>query len=207
MKSITEAKTLEEGLCLGTPFVVRGLNLPCNLDACVTRAHIKDMDLFGYSEEGAEVWIKASEAFAQFRQESLNINIVDAPFPVLLDDELPMTLLRAVKKSQKKICLTLTRKGSYTPLHVDPDHGGGWMYLQQGIKKWQVMTVQADHFNPNQEGNLQDPPFDLDTEFVQESVIHAGDFLYFPALAPHRVWTNSNSFGVSGYAQPEFLTG
>jgi len=201
MKQIPEARSLQEGFDWGKPFVVRNLNLPCSLITCEERAHKQDMDLFGYDKVGRELWTKASEAFAKFKQDALTLNIVDAPFPVLLDEELPEILLKSVKKSRKKICLTLTRNGSYTPLHVDPNHGGGWMYLQQGIKKWQVMSVGPSHFNPSKEGNLQDPPHDLVADYVLESTIHQGDFLYFPALTPHRVWTYANSFGVSGYAK------
>jgi hypothetical protein len=201
MKKIPEARSLQEGFGWGTPFVLRGLHLPCSLTTCEERARKKDMDMFGYDKVGRELWTKASEAFAKFRQDALSLNIVDAPFPVLLDEELPEILLKFVKKSHKKICLTLTRNGSYTPLHVDPNHGGGWMYLQQGIKRWQVMSIGANHFNPSNEGNLQDPPHNLVADYVLESTIHPGDFLYFPALTPHRVWTYENSFGVSGYAK------
>ncbi len=201
MRKIPERKTLPDGLVLKTPFVIRGLNLPCNLAVCEERASKRDMELFGYGKGGAELWIWASEAFRQFRQESLSMNIVDAPFPVLLDTELPELLLKSVKRSRKKICLTLTRNGSYTPLHVDPNHGGGWMYLQQGIKKWQLIDVQENPFKPDKKGNYTDPPLDLDESYLYETTIHPGDFLYFPPLTPHRVWTYAHSFGVSGYAK------
>lgn len=201
MKKIPEASTLQEGFDWGTSFVVRGINLPCNLSTCEVRAQQKDMELFGYGKNGAELWMWASEAFKQFRQESLTMNIVDAPFPVLLDSELPEELLKVVKKSRKKICLTLTRNGSYTPLHVDPNHGGGWMYLQQGIKKWQLVNANENPLRADKAGNFIDPPLDLDTTYLAETTIQAGDFLFFPPLTPHRVWTYAHSFGVSGYAK------
>lgn len=201
MKKIPEASTLQEGFDWGTSFVVRGINLPCNLGTCEMRAQQKDMELFGYGKGGAELWMWASEAFQQFRQESLTMNIVDAPFPVLLDSELPEELLKVVKKSRKKICLTLTRNGSYTPLHVDPNHGGGWMYLQEGIKKWQLVNANENPLTADKTGNFIDPPPDLDAAYLEESIIYPGDFLYFPPLTPHRVWTYANSFGVSGYAK------
>ncbi|MBN8577180.1 MAG: hypothetical protein J0L66_09555 [Cytophagales bacterium] len=201
MKKISEVGSLQEGFALGTSFVVRGLKLPCNLTTCEQRAQQNDMELFGYGKGGAELWLWASEAFRQFRQEALSMNIVDAPFPVLLDSELPEDLLKVVKRSRKKICLTLTRNGSYTPLHVDPNHGGGWMYLQQGIKKWQLIDAKENPFEPDNAGNYIDPPPDLTTDYLEETTIHAGDFLYFPPLTPHRVWTYAHSFGVSGYAK------
>ncbi|MCW5909849.1 MAG: hypothetical protein KIT62_02185 [Cyclobacteriaceae bacterium] len=201
MKKIPEARTLQEGFDWGTSFVVRGLNLPCNLDTCEARARQKDMELFGYGKGGAELWIWASKAFKQFREEALTLNIVDAPFPVLQDEELPEVLGNAVKKTRKKICLTLTRNGSYTPLHVDPNHGGGWMYLQQGIKKWQLVDASRNPLVPDNAGNYTDPPLDLDATWLSETTIHPGDFLYFPPLTPHRVWTYAHSFGVSGYAK------
>jgi hypothetical protein len=199
MKRIPEAPSLQEGLSWGIPFVVRSFNLPCSLQTCEDRAQKRDMDLFGYGRGGAELWIKASEAFSQFRQDTLSMNIVDAPFPVLLDHEIPELLLKAVKRSRKKICLTLTRNGSYTPLHVDPNHGGGWMYLQQGIKKWQLIDPISNPLIPDKNGNYVDPPADAD--YLHEATIYPGDFLYFTALTPHRVWTYANSFGVSGYAK------
>jgi hypothetical protein len=201
MKKIPEARSLEEGFGWGVSFVVRGINLPCSLSVCENRAQENDMALFGYGRGGSELWIQASEAFSQFRQGSLTINIVDAPFPVLLDTDLPNTLLSAVKKSRKKICLTLTRNGSYTPLHTDPNHGGGWMYLQQGIKKWQLVDPKNNPIIPNPNGELKDPPQDWNADCLSESIIHPGDFLYFNPLTPHRVWTYENSFGVSGYAK------
>lgn len=201
MKKIPEARTLPEGFEWGTPFIIRGLNLPCDLNTCVQRARQKDMELFGYGKSGTELWMWASEAFQQFKTETLSMNIVDAPFPVLLDAELPADLLKAVKKSRKKICLTLTRNGSYTPLHVDPNHGGGWMYLQQGIKKWQLIDVYNNPLKPDKAGNYPDPPLDLDADYMYEATINPGDFLYFPPLTPHRVWTYAHSFGVSGYAK------
>jgi hypothetical protein len=201
MKTIPEARTLPEGFEWGTPFIIRGLNLPCNLNTCVQRALQKDMELFGYGKGGTELWLWASEAFQQFKTETLSMNIVDAPFPVLLDTELPDDLLKAVKKSRKKICLTLTRNGSYTPFHVDPNHGGGWMYLQQGIKKWQLVDVNNNPLVADKVGNYQDPPLDLEADYLYEATILPGDFLYFPPLTPHRVWTYAHSFGVSGYAK------
>jgi hypothetical protein len=201
MKKIPEARSLHEGFGWGTPFVLRGLQLPCSLNTCEERAQKKDMDMFGYDKSGTELWMKASEAFAKFKQGALTLNIVDSPFPVLLDEELPEILLDAVKKSRKKICLTLTRNGSYTPLHVDPNHGGGWMYLQQGIKKWQLVDAHQNPFIPDEKGNYADPPLNLDADYLYEVTINPGDFLYFTALSPHRVWTYENSFGVSGYAK------
>jgi hypothetical protein len=201
MKKIVEVHSLDEGFSLGTSFVVRSLNLPCKLGVCEERARENDMDLFGYIRGGNESWIKSSVAFSQFRKGSLSINIVDAPFPVLLDSDLPGSLLKAVKKSKKEICLTLTRNGSYTPLHTDPNHGGGWMYLQQGIKKWQLVDPNKNPFVPNADGDLPDPPQDLDEDYLSETIINPGDFLYFSPLTPHRVWTYENSFGVSGYAR------
>ena len=201
MKKIDEARSLEEGFGWGTSFVLRKLNLPCNLDVCVSRANKKDVDLFGYGKGGAELWIKASKAFSQFQNNELSMNIVDSPFPVLLDSDIPPILLRAVQKSKMDICLTLTRSGSYTPLHVDPNHGGGWMYLQQGIKKWQLIDPNQNPFKPNKEGNVEDPPKDWDADCLSETTIEAGDFLFFAALTPHRVWTYEDSFGVSGYAK------
>ena len=201
MRKIPESKNLQDGLALGAPFVIRKFNLPCSLTVCEKRASHRDMELFGYGKGGAELWIWASEAFKQFRKEELSMNIVDAPFPVLLDAELPELLLKSVKKSRKKICLTLTRNGSYTPLHVDPNHGGGWMYLQQGVKKWQLIDVNENPFKPDKKGFYADPPLDLDEPYLYETTIHPGDFLYFPPLTPHRVWTYAHSFGVSGYAK------
>lgn len=201
MEKIPEARSLQEGFDLGGNFVIRGLNLPCNLTTCEERARLKDMDLFGYGKGGRELWTTASEAFAKFKQDALTLNIVDAPFPVLLDEELPEILLNAVRKSKKKVCLTLTRNGSYTPLHVDPNHGGGWMYLQQGIKKWQLIDATQNPFELDIEGNLPDPPQDFDADYLLEATLNPGDFLYFTALTPHRVWTYENSFGVSGYAK------
>lgn len=201
MKKIPEAHSLQEGFGWGVSFVVRGLHLPCSLAVCEERARQKDVDLFGYGKGSHELWLKASEAFSAFKQDALSINIVDAPFPVLLDDELPEVLKHAVQKSKKKICLTLTRNGSYTPLHVDPNHGGGWMYLQQGIKKWQLIDAAQNPFLPDADGNLSDPPLDFDEPYVLEATLQSGDFLYFAPLTPHRVWTYANSFGVSGYAK------
>lgn len=201
MLKIPEASSLQEGLNWGVPFVIRGLNLPCSLQTCEERAQKHDMDLFGYGPSGSELWLKASKAFSQFRQEALSMNIVDAPFPVLLDHEIPEVLLKAVKKSRKKICLTLTRNGSYTPLHVDPNHGGGWMYLQQGIKKWQLVDGTNNPLSPDKNGDFIDPPQNLDADYLMETTIYPGDFLYFSPLTPHRVWTYADSFGVSGYAK------
>jgi len=50
MRKIPERKTLPDGLVLKTPFVIRGLNLPCNLAVCEERASKRDMELFGYGK-------------------------------------------------------------------------------------------------------------------------------------------------------------
>lgn len=205
MKKVTEVKTIEEGFNKKTSFVVRGLKLPCNLQICKKRALMKDVDLFGYVKKGDAVYVKASKALLNYERDTLSMNIVDAPFPVLLDNELPPVLLNYIKKSGQAICITLTRKDSYTPLHVDPPSGGGWMYLQEGVKKWQLIEPEfIEQFvaaGKTINDDLTDPPKDYDAAIISETIITAGDFLYFAPMTPHRVWTYEKSFGVSGYAK------
>lgn len=192
---LIEVQSLKDGFKLNDSFVLRKLNLPCNINRCINRAvDFKEL-LFGYNKESKEIEIGAEEAFLSYKENTLQLNIVDAPFPVLDENELPVILLEAVRRSGMNVCLTLTRKGSYTPLHTDPNFGGGWMYLQEGSKKWQL--IKTGHALPDKDGKLED--ININTEYISEVVINAGDFLYFAPDIPHRVWTIKNSFGISGY--------
>lgn len=207
MNKVAEYSSLDDGFASNECFVVRGLNLPCHLPVCKERAAASDIELFGYGRNGETLLIMASEALDRYENGVLDINIVDAPFPVLLPDEIPPLLLQLITQSEADICLTLTQKNKYTPLHIDPDMGGGWMYLQSGVKKWQLIPAEyLEQFQgegQNWDDNLLDPPADYDAAILLETTIRGGDFIYFPPNTMHRVWTYEDSFGVSGYAYME----
>lgn len=113
--------------------------------------------------------------------------------------------------------LVLSNKGTYTPFHQDPiagkESGGGWMWLQAGIKVWNFLGQEhTDDIFDTGANSVGDPlAADLLTARggalwgkVSAVVARGGDFVYFPPGTNHRVWTWEDSVGIGGYARFEF---
>eukprot|EP00698_Gefionella_okellyi_P005424 TRINITY_DN14971_c0_g1_i1.p1 TRINITY_DN14971_c0_g1~~TRINITY_DN14971_c0_g1_i1.p1 ORF type:complete len:484 (+),score=62.58 TRINITY_DN14971_c0_g1_i1:77-1528(+) len=218
VQQVPEATSIEDGIRqFGSrflPFVVHNQQktFPCDLETAKQRAATFTDELFGYEADGAMTCLSATEIFRRWDLGTLTTNIVDAPFPVLLDHQLPVVLVAGASKAA--CCLTLTRKGTHTAFHTDPLYGGGWMYLHEGIKLWQFLPPKhlPDLLGPplpTGKSHQSIPNIPMHTLLQQNQYAlwgapfavecRAGDFLYFPPGYIHRVWTSTASFGLSGY--------
>jgi len=86
--------------------------------------------------------------------------------------------------------------------------GGGWMYLNKGVKMWQMLPVDCIEFLYDHELkiikdlNISDLLYFNNNQFwgqIETFLLEDGDYLYFPPGHLHRVWTYKNSIGLAGY--------
>jgi hypothetical protein len=110
--------------------------------------------------------------------------------------------------------LTLSGKGSFTPLHEDGSGQQAWMYLVQGVKHWTLYpphcrpliwdSLFKDFYNPRK----SDPsryPFSQCAEADQvTAVLRAGELIFIPPGWAHQVETTQDSIGIGGNILNEF---
>lgn len=123
----------------------------------------------------------------------------------------PVSVQQDIKNNK---CYVLTKQNNLTNFHVDPDFGGGWMYLAIGTKLWWFISPSDMEYLLANEISIDKLKNISFTElltlcdsylwgkvFIGE--ITGGDFIYFPKKWAHRVFTYDKSFGISGYYDPD----
>jgi len=129
---------------------------------------------------------------------------------ILVDTVCTNSILFPEEIGDNMKCYTLTKTNNLTEFHIDPDYGGGWMYLKLGIKLWWFISPYDMEFLSKNGITLLDLAGKNFTELLQLcdnylwgkiyiGEARATDFIYFPRQWAHRVYTYDKSIGLSGY--------
>jgi LPS biosynthesis protein len=213
------AKSIEEGLDLygskGIPFIVRQCESLFNFDVNSVKqlASQTGQQTFGWDDNMDMVEAqKVQDLLYKWENDELNLNLVDSPVPGVIGTDIS-PCLNDLGIEESKAMLVLSPKGAYTRFHVDEvsgkNSGGGWMYLSQGWKVWNLMDLEDafQYLYDKETNSLKDLPTHkllyLNNFAVWGRIyngeIFGGDFLYFPPGMAHRVKTYAKSIGLGGY--------
>ena len=110
--------------------------------------------------------------------------------------------------------LTLSGKGSFTPMHEDGSGEQAWMYLVVGEKHWTIYSPKCrplvwdslfkNFYNPRR-SDPQSYPFLSCAEAEKlTAVAKGGDLIFLPPGWLHQVETTEDSFGLGGNIVNEF---
>jgi len=216
-KKVNIASSIPEGISkygvFGKPFVIRNVNI--QLD----KSNI-NFKFIGYDNTGKQHDdVDPKEQFSLWEQGQLKLNFVDSPAPKIISTK--DTIFENHVKDNN-LMFVLSNSGMYTPFHADPMYlkneenikkfgdqmGGGWMYLNKGVKMWQMLPVDCIEFLYDHELkiikdlNISDLLYFNNNQFwgqIETFLLEDGDYLYFPPGHLHRVWTYKNSIGLAGY--------
>lgn len=223
---VNEFTSIEEGFRANPsePFIVRSASDFVNF----TTAHLQDkLDanqhwlVYGYDQDNNKIEnVPLGPLVASWHTDQLDLTVFDSPLHIF---DLPNSLSAVHSENQIDRaelgvalgqCIILSRKNSYTALHMDPvNYGGGWMVLFEGQKEWEFLNpVYAQElFDPTTRWLADMSP----KEFLSLSYAvgyndkfkatkaFPGDFIYFPPAWMHRVKTFDKALGIGGYIRPQ----
>ena len=213
---VGEASSIAEGFetlgHAGCPFVVRNCRIADIAPESFTgRLEAADGSVFGWGNEQEFVGdLRLRDVVNDWKQDVLAANIIDAPIPELFAPHEVDARLHSYGITASSLMLVLTNRLTYTPFHQDrPTEGGGWMWLAEGQKLWNLIDFEdCDLLFDGQTKTLRDlRPAELLYEHghalwgrARQAWIGAGDFLYFPPGWAHSVRTYQRSAGLGGYS-------
>ena len=213
---VEEAPTIGEGFERigreGRPFIVRRCRIAdLPTETFVARLQASDGTVFGWNADQLMVGdLGLSDTIAAWKRGHLDANIIDAPIPQVFGAADVSPDLAAYGISASVLMLVASTRLTYTPFHQDPPlEGGGWMWLAEGQKLWNLVDytdndVLLDPVNKTlQDVSVADLLSRKDYALwgkVRQGLIQGGDFLYFPPGCAHRVRTYRPSIGLGGYA-------
>lgn len=231
LPSVTVFATVREGFEKSPcrPFLVRQAAefRGTTFAEALSRMRISQQEVFGYDDAGACVeHLVLGNLVEQWLEDRLLVKVFDSPLHIVdlpdvmdafavnwIDPESTAdgSFTRQVVSHKHGQSPVLTRADAYTPFHVDPPlFGGGWMYLWQGNKTWQLVSwhwIQLLFHREAPDRLLDASPDELaalDPAIeCLSATAGAGDFLYFPPGWIHRVWTHDKAIGVGGYLSLE----
>ncbi len=130
----------------------------------------------------------------------------DAVFPVHPALDAANLLNRDARTAHYRRSVVLTAPGAYTPMHVDSYGCGGWMYLIEGEKHWELAhaahgpglwDAQTEDYADPRSGNWPDgvPTW--------TATLRAGEMMICPPGFVHRVATPVRCVGFGGAFLPE----
>ena len=200
---------------LETPLVVEGWPTPPRtLSPAQLQAELGDQQLWVYDRNLGDTWqeYSAAEFIAQWTAEHANpgLNVVDvyltdprydAIFPVPPAFDQNNALLADPRTAHYRRSVVLTAPGAYTPMHVDSYGAGGWMYLIEGEKYWELAHTDA---GPGlwdaQKLDYADPKAGTWPETVPTwtTTLRAGELMVCPPGFVHRVETPVRCTGFGG---------
>jgi hypothetical protein len=110
--------------------------------------------------------------------------------------------------------LTLSGRGSFTPMHEDGSGEQAWMYLISGEKHWSIYSPKCrpvlwdslfkNFYNPRK-SDPESFPFLACAEAEKYTAIaRGGDLIFLPPGWLHQVETTEDSFGLGGNIVNEF---
>ncbi len=204
---------------LKTPLVVTDWPTPPRqLSTAELKQWLEGKVLWVYSRNSGESWREwTSEDFVDAwsaPDADPGLNVVDvylleprfeAVFPVHPAMDTANLLNRDERTAHYRRSVVLTAPGAYTPMHVDGYGCGGWMYLIEGEKHWEI--VEADR-GPGlwdaRTHDYADPRTGNWPAGVPSwtATLRGGEMMIFPPGFVHRVATPKRCIGFGG----NFLT-
>ena len=222
-RDVPIVKSLEEGLrdhaAHGRPFVIRQCQKLFNTDfadfrkrAETTKATTFAWDKTLEMHDG----IPIIEIIQNWEKNQLQFNLVDSNAPGCLTGHLHPDVPKA-GITEDMLLLCMAPKGAYTRFHIDPfsnkkweQTGGGWVYLHQGHKLWNLIDYEEtfEYLYDDVNRCVIEPCPQAEMVYQNDFKLWGrgwnvdqmgGDFLYFPPAMTHRVWTYTKSWGLCGY--------
>ena len=186
-------------------------------------AALGDEKIYGYPTGSIYygAWMPAQEYLAAWRRGDAVLNVIDHPFhSAALQAMFP---LPAVLRQGNYIyddpgiasagcTMLMSVAGAYSGYHVDTYGMGGWMYLVEGEKEWEIMEPSYFSlvYNPISR-SIFDPVLNPPSRHwnaaiadvianipVRKTTLRAGELLINACGCPHRVATTQRSFGFGG---------
>jgi len=199
------------------PFIVDQAQEFSQVNIPLLRAlFVQEKDVMCWFETKTEIfndaYIDGAALFDAWTKEELKFNVVDAPNkhmhllpPILAENAKNMSEVG----QEYTICYALTKSNNLTRYHTDK-YAQGWVYLTCGSKIWHIFAAKDVKYL-EEHGYTLDDIKEMDFNqlirildnylwgkiYVGE--MRGGDFIYFPHLWAHRVFTYEKSFGVCGY--------
>ncbi len=205
---------------LAAPVVVTGWPAPPrHLAADALKAWLDGQMLWVYARNSGDAWQEWTaddfvDAWAAPNADP-GLNVVDvylqdrrfdAVFPVHPAMDAANLLNRDARTAHYRRSVVLTAPGAYTPMHVDSYGCGGWMYLIEGEKHWELAhadlalglwdAATGDYADPRT-GNWPDGVPTWTT------TLRAGEMMICPPGFVHRVATPVRCVGFGGAFLPE----
>ncbi len=129
----------------------------------------------------------------------------DSVFPVHPAFDYNNLLIEDLRTAHYRRSLVLSAPGAYTPMHLDSYGFGGWMYLIEGEKHWELAHADdalrlwdeaASDYKDPRAGNW---PEDV---FTWVGTLKTGELMISPPGFVHRVETSVRSTGFGGSYLP-----
>ena len=115
---------------------------------------------------------------------------------------------------QYALTLTVSGKGSFSPLHEDGSGEQAWMYLIMGEKHWEIYppvtrpllwdSLYKDFYNPRTSDPSRFPYLKHAESARMHAVAKGGELIFLPPGWIHQVLTTQDSFGLGGNIVNEF---
>lgn len=202
---------------LDTPLIVQNWPLPPrNLPPEQLKQQLHDETLWIYDRNAGDSWQEmTAEQFVTAwiqPQADPRLNVVDvylpdphfdAIFPVHAAFDANNVLLQDDRTRHYRRSVVLSAPGAYTPMHVDGYGCGGWMYLIEGQKLWELVHPdQAMALWDAQKRDFRDAALDVPETAVWTATLQAGELLICPPGFVHRVQTPVRCTGFGGAYLP-----
>ena len=146
---VGEASSIAEGFetfgYAGCPFVVRNCRIAdIAPESFVRRLEAADGTVFGWGNEQELVGdLRLRDVVNDWKQDALAANVIDAPIAELFTGMRWMRDFHRHGIAASSLMLVLTNRLTYTPFHQDrPTEGGGWMWLAEGQKLWNLIDFE-----------------------------------------------------------------
>ncbi len=218
-KIVPETQTIDDGLKLNVPFVIRkSTEFNVNLDK-LKEIFIQENRVSSWFESKNEMFVEeisnnAKNLMYNWENNQLITNITDSP--LAYHDFLPKSLRDRIDNldpvyQSRALCYVLTNENTLTKFHTDIG-GYGWIYLKQGNKLWWFISPEdIDHLQKHQypiealrELSFTELVF-LHNHYLWGKIyvllMEENDFVCFPEHWAHRVFTYDKACGIGGYTK------
>eukprot|EP00475_Leptophrys_vorax_P029351 TRINITY_DN42_c0_g1_i7.p1 TRINITY_DN42_c0_g1~~TRINITY_DN42_c0_g1_i7.p1 ORF type:complete len:547 (+),score=119.60 TRINITY_DN42_c0_g1_i7:165-1805(+) len=220
---VPEARSLMQGFKQfgerNLPFIVRKAGNAFNFDYDVFKQRAADIPTHIAAWDRKTMLIvkdlELTKLIEDWELDELNVSVLDSEIGPLVPEDSIAPELAQFGISPEHIMLILSKSKAYTGFHQDRavgskigHYGGGWMYLAEGRKMWQMVPFEDTKYLLDSEKKmLKDLPIHellYSNEHalwgrIWQGYIEAGDFIYFPPGTNHRVQTFEKSIGYGGY--------
>ena len=214
---IAEADNIKNGIILygnkSKPFIVRSTDdITFNYDEF--KKNVVNDNTIIYSTDKMTLEyvenIKLNETLLDWENNMMKYNFTDSNIKSNLYD---YNMIKINELTKYGVGLTMCTNNTYTPFHIDSVSrklgGGGWVYLHEGVKQWNLIEFfDAVNNIYNSKGKhlidinilSQKDKLSEDISYkVYQCNMRGGDFIYFPPGWAHQVTTPEKSIGLNGY--------